>query len=281
MSNHGSRKLSLFNATLVVLAAILLAARLTLSNGNYGGASLYFLLEVLGSILGLGVVYVGIRGYLESGSKRLLLMGLAFFSFAVLDIPYVISSPGGLSFILPEDENVALWFWEAGRLLGSSLLLASVLVPETTHLIVETGWKRMRYAIAWPAAILSGAVLYAALLRFSWPYLPGLWDEVGGLTFLKTTSEWIAVFFQIGVALAYVQRYLRLRQDILLFFSLGTTCLGFTGIALTVHKSFYDSFFWVAQGYKMLAYVFFVLGVWHLSRQEPQQQIEREPLRSA
>src|SRR4051794_31842380 len=104
-------KLRAFQVAAGMLAVALLLAR-WLPRAYWPESGGYALLQVLCSLVALAVCAVGVRAYAQAGSPRLLLMGLGFLAFAVLDFLHSWAAPGEPAFIVAADENLSLWFWQ-------------------------------------------------------------------------------------------------------------------------------------------------------------------------
>jgi hypothetical protein len=260
------RKLLTFELLALALACPLLVAT-HLPPAYWPESVGYALLQVGCSAVAGAIALVGVRAYAEQASRRLLLMGLAFLCFGVLDLFHSLAAPGEPTILFGTDENLSLWFWEVSRLLGSVLLLASVLVPSSQALDPASG----RRALWWVAATALGLVVVTVLLTAcgqssAWPRASLLWAPEEGLTDLKRNLELLAVGLQGVVAVAYVRLWQRRRQDVLLGFALGMVSLALGGLALVLEHQFYDEVFWIGCAYKLFAYVCFALGVASLLR---------------
>lgn len=256
----GAHKLILFEGVTFLLGlSLLLLAWLPAIYWPQSGA--YTVLQLLRSAVAGAVVVVGVRGYAEHGSFRLLLMGLAFLCFGILDLFHSLAAPGEPSFPFGADEDLSLWFWQVSRLIGALLLLSSVLMP--TGGMVQPTTRRDAFLYVVATVVVLGMIVALLVVDTS---LPSLWHPEEGLTDLKRWLEILAIAIYTLVSLAYLRLWQRRRQDVLLVFALGMLGLAFAGIALNAQRSFYDLSFWLADAYKLFAYLCFGAGVWSLSR---------------
>lgn len=249
--------------TAVVVLTLSLPAVWALPGGYWPESGGYALVQLGCTAVAAVICVVGIRAFAEQGSYRLLLMGLAFLCFGVLDLLHSLTAPGEPEFPLGGGENVSLWFNQLSRLLGSLLLLWSVLLPVgLAHPGLANSWRAIAYTALTGALLLTIALALPGTARSA----PMLWEPVNGLTDLRRALELVALALQLVVTVSYFRLWERRHQDVLLLFALGMVGLALAGAAQIAQHNFYDVVFWLAYGYRLFAYGCFGAGIWTLVR---------------
>ncbi len=255
-------RLAWFFAAALVLALALPAAW-TAPDLRWPQSWGYTLVQVACTLIALVVFVVGVRAYALSGSLRLLLLGLAFLTFGVLDLLHSIAAPGEPYVPPVAGADLSLWFWRLSRVIGSALLLASVAVPSAPT------WR--------PGDHRRNAARYVALATFALAALtlgvtivlggaPSESEVTRGEPTIYRALELLAVMLQVVVVVAYLRLWRRRGQDVQLVFALGVLGLALAGTAFLAHREFYDAIFWFGYAYKVFAYLCFAFGVWLLVR---------------
>jgi len=256
-----TRKLRAFRIAAAALALGLIGAWL-LPHVRWPESWGYAVTQFACSLVAAVIFVIGIRAFAEHGNYRLLLLGLAFLSFGVLDLLHAISAPGDPTFLYVSGENLSLWFWACSRIVGSALLLLSVIVPSSRGRETDAGRH-----VGWWLLLAGGALV---VIAFAVPLIatvaPSLWEPRRGLTTFKQALEAVAVLLQGVIAVAYLRLWQERRRDVLLVFALGMLSLALAGLAVIAQREFYDLPFWLGGAYRLIAYLCFAAGLWLLIR---------------
>jgi PAS domain S-box-containing protein len=210
----------------LLVGAFLLSGLYIISTFNF---LLFHTLVEFFSILvasGTFVVAWNARRFLQN--RYFLVVGIAYLSVALLNLMHLITYQGMT--IIPgggADEPTQLWI--AMRYLQSLSLLAA---PFFVRRQIHSGWTLVGYLAVAAAVLLS---------VFIWPVFPNCFIEGQGLTFFKTTSEYLIS----GMLLASIALLLKRKDafdDTVLHLLVGSIGLAaISGLIFTLYSSVTDA----------------------------------------
>ncbi|MEW5996773.1 MAG: MASE3 domain-containing protein [Candidatus Micrarchaeota archaeon] len=234
----------------LVLSAILLAAGFVWYSelGADEFREFHVAVEMLTVLAGLAVFYFAYTSYAAEKNVRVLLIALAFLAMAVFDIFHTyafteIDRPHTITAI-----NTSIYFWLAARVGGAILLGMAFLLPGRTL------GERFGKAVFAATLVLIPLAAFAILENATEPFLPQMFVYGQGLTQLKVALEAFAAALYALCAFAAFRIWQKNGEEIAIMFAAGLVFMAYSGLALMLYSSPYDSFMVIGHVFKLLAF---------------------------
>jgi hypothetical protein len=169
----------------------------------------------------------------SKGDSRGLMIGVAFFAVAILNVLHVFSFPGMPSFFTPSSTEKAIDFFLWGRLWTVAALLFAALMPTNT-----THWALKPMPLFVFNLAIAG-IAFVVITFFSW-IIPPLWVPNQGLTLLKILLEYCVIGIAAITAFVYARDYRRTGNELSQYLSIGLIVLMLGEAFLTFYYNAYD-----------------------------------------
>jgi PAS domain S-box-containing protein len=223
--------------------------------GLRGYAPLHTVLEIFAVGIASAIFAIGWHARLTRESGSLALLAAGYLGVALLDTAHLLSFNGMPDWLTPSSSEKAIAFWFMARFLAAFTLLAFVYFSGTQKYRRGTEWIILASAIL--LVIIAGGIV---LGKPNW--LPVfIRGEHGGLTPLKISTEWLLVFFNLGILALVWQR--RETTDLYrtsdLMAAIWLTCL--SELCFTLYSNAADVFNLMGHVYKVLSYLFLYRAV--------------------
>ena len=231
-----------------------------------GLAEVHFWIEGGLALFSCTVAWLGLRGYLTTGSVRLLMLALAFYITGLLDLMADLVAPGGYRLALfAEDGNLSLWVWCVSRIIGAVFLLLSISGPPLRQR--QNSASRLMQALLFGLAASVATIGVIVGLSCNSRDLPEIWRaDKGHLAMIGATLVLISVVLLGLTTSAYLNRYRRYRNLTLLAFAFGIVALMCSTFVALVSNIFYGLFFWYGDVFQIVGFVAFGFGIVLLRR---------------
>lgn len=218
--------------------------------------------EFFSVMVSLSIFGVGWYTYNQSKNRHALFLSCAFLTIGLIDFMHTLSFPGMTDFITPNNTNKAILFWIAARLFSAMAFLASAYIYLDTESRFLPKNNLLALAFAIPAIAFVGVIYYPS-------YLPAMFIENSGLTPFKIYSEYLIVILFAGAFFIYWGRFLKTKDEPLIFFLSALVISIFSELAFTLYKSAFDTYNMLGHIYKVVAFFLIYKGIFIASVQHP------------
>lgn len=204
----------------------------------------------------------------------LLILGLASFAAATIDIAHVLSYVGMPELVTPSGGQKSVTFWLLGRFIAALGFLAIAIVRDR-H-VSKRAWAVGMLAVT----LLLVPCLWIGLVQPDW--LPVLYTDASGLTALKKVLEYGIAGIYAAAALMLIRRARRDGDREMAWLAAATWTLALTDVFFTLYANVTDSISVIAHVYKVIAYGMIYLAIFAAGVRRPYDEAanERSLLRS-
>ncbi len=218
--------------------------------------------EFFSVMVSLSIFGVGWYTYNQSKNRHALFISCAFLTIGLIDFMHTLSFPGMTDFITPNNTNKAILFWIAARLFSAIAFLASayIYLDRESRFLSKNNLLALAFAI--PAIAFVGVIYYPS-------YIPVMFIENSGLTPFKIYSEYLIVILFAGAFFIYWGRFLKTKDEPLIFFLSALVISIFSELAFTLYKSAFDTYNMLGHIYKVVAFFLIYKGIFIASVQHP------------
>lgn len=260
--------------TLIIVALLALGVPLALPfsvvssmRGIAGYLPLHMLFETFAIVVSMLVFAVGWHAHNRNLPGNIVLLACAFFGVGLLNFGHMLSFAGMPDFVTPSDQEKAIDFWLAGRVMVTSALLAAVIMPSRPFVSAGT-----RYMLL--AAVLAATVLAYWVVLFHQEQMPHTFIPEQGLTAFKIAAEYTIVALNLAAALA-LWIHSRKPQPFNTAALFGAACTMAVGeYFFTLYASVTDVFNLLGHVYVVIAYLFFYRAIFVAAMEAPYRQLQ-------
>ena len=224
------------------------------------------LLEFLSILVSLGIFLAAYYTYEQTGSLRMMLIGVIFMTMGFIDTFHTLSYKGMPSFFIANDTaNRATTFWIISRLAGALGIFAVYFIADSKI------YKIKRYYLVTPAMVFIIAIFIIA--TYYPQVIPPMYIEGEGLTGLKIILEYIIIAFLLCSVFLYLKEYRKTGGNQTLHFSCALAASIFSEFAFISYGSVYDIYNYLGHLYKFIAYFIFLRSIYIYNIQKPYKEL--------
>jgi|GEM_PF-3562491 len=225
--------------------------------------------EFFSVMVSLSIFGLGWFTYDQSKNRYALFLSCAFLAIGLIDFMHMLSFPGMMPFISPNNTNKAILFWISGRLFSALAFLASALILMYHK---DSKWLKktvlLVFALFIPAMTFVGVIFYPA-------NLPAMFIDGSGLTPFKIYSEYTINALLTLAFIAYWKLFSRTGEKIHILFMAALIISIFSEFAFTLYKSAYDTYNMLGHVYKVFAFLLFYYGLFMSSIKYPYTELTK------
>ncbi|MCL4424390.1 MAG: GGDEF domain-containing protein [Firmicutes bacterium] len=217
--------------------------------------SLHTILEFLSIIVSFATASVIFLTRRHISHLDQMILALTFLIAGSIDLFHTLSYKGMPVFLTPSSAPKATTFWMIGRLVASSGFLAASFAFYRDY--------RFNFRLIWGVLISLFFIAFVLVLVTYYPhYLPAMYVEGQGLTFLKKVLEYVVVFL-LGLAASFYlaglgrpgQSQARIEEGKTL--AIAHVISIFSELSFTLYLNVYDLYNLLGHLYKVISYYLF------------------------
>lgn len=236
-----------------------------LTTGDFKSPLLHFITEAFSAVVGVGVAWLAVRSFRQTGSTRVLCVASAFLFMGILDVFHGLAFAEMPQTFLPIGTNQQLFYWIPSRVVGALILLASAVLPNKQAEERKRQWMERSML----GAAVASAFVIVAIAATTYGTLPPFYIEGSGLTPLKMDAEFLVIALLAVTSALYWGAFVRNGRELTAFFTGGLLLLVLSEVTFVLYHTPWEAWVWLGHGLRVLAYGAFGLGIARLGIQPP------------
>ncbi|WP_227766796.1 MASE3 domain-containing protein [Zhaonella formicivorans] len=252
--------------TFASAAAVFLLAKFVAPYFIFPGSSyleIHTTLELFSVFVALATFAVSWFSYPESKDNNVLILGIGFLSFGLIDYFHTMTYKGMPSLLLlPSSPEKATLFWIIGRLTEACTFLLTA-ISEKLKPIKINRVLALACSVVWSTAVLLTVSYYPHLL-------PPMYISGVGLTATKITLEYVVIALNLITLFLLIRR--QTSNDLLFVKALLVSI--FSELSFTLYISVYDSYNFLGHIYRIITYSLFFQSVFITSVKGPYLEMQ-------